>query len=93
MSAVETQSTVILGAEDVSRAIKRIAHEIIERNSDLSVVVIVGMQTGGTWIVQRAGPQAGAGKPYPPGCAARLPRLAESRKPAPPGAGPGLCHA
>ena len=55
MSAVETQSTVILGAEDVSRAIKRIAHEIIERNSDLSVVVIVGMQTGGTWIAQQLG--------------------------------------
>lgn len=52
---MEAQATVILGAEDVSRAIKRIAHEIIERNSDLSVVVIVGMQTGGTWIARQLG--------------------------------------
>ena len=44
---------VILGADDVSRAISRIAHEIIERNSALDNVVIVGMQTGGTWIAQR----------------------------------------
>ena len=53
VSNVDTQSTIILGAEDVSRAIKRIAHEIIERNTDLSVVVIVGMQTGGTWIARQ----------------------------------------
>lgn len=43
----------ILGADDVSRAISRIAHEIIERNPSLDTVVIVGMQTGGTWIAQR----------------------------------------
>lgn len=53
VSTVETQSTVILGADDVARAIKRISHEIIERNSDLSVLVIVGMQTGGTWIARQ----------------------------------------
>lgn len=45
--------TEILGADDVSRAITRISHEIIERNADLSQVVIVGMQTGGVWIAQR----------------------------------------
>jgi pyrimidine operon attenuation protein/uracil phosphoribosyltransferase len=28
----------------------RIAHEIAERNPDLSQLVVVGMQTGGTWI-------------------------------------------
>lgn len=44
--------TEILGADDVSRAITRISHEIIERNADLSQVVIVGMQTGGVWIAQ-----------------------------------------
>jgi pyrimidine operon attenuation protein/uracil phosphoribosyltransferase len=43
----------ILGVADVDRALTRIAHEIIERNTDLSVVVIVGMQTGGTWIAAR----------------------------------------
>jgi pyrimidine operon attenuation protein/uracil phosphoribosyltransferase len=50
---VTDPGVVILGADDVSRAISRIAHEIIERNSSLDNVVIVGMQTGGTWIAQR----------------------------------------
>jgi pyrimidine operon attenuation protein/uracil phosphoribosyltransferase len=53
VSLVQTASTEILGADDVSRAITRIAHEIIERNLDLAPVVIVGMQTGGTWIAQQ----------------------------------------
>ena len=53
MSLAELPPTEILGPEDVARAIKRIAHEIIERNDDLSRVVIVGMQTGGTWIAEQ----------------------------------------
>lgn len=53
MSVVTTQQGVILGADDVSRAITRIAHEIVERNPHLSSLVIVGMQTGGTWIARR----------------------------------------
>ena len=47
------QPTEILGADDVSRAITRIAHEIVERNPSLDDLVIVGMQTGGTWIAAR----------------------------------------
>jgi pyrimidine operon attenuation protein / uracil phosphoribosyltransferase len=42
-----------MSADDVSRAITRIAHEIVERNPDCSDLVIVGMQTGGTWIAER----------------------------------------
>jgi pyrimidine operon attenuation protein/uracil phosphoribosyltransferase len=42
-----------MSADDVSRAITRIAHEIVERNPDCTDVVIVGMQTGGTWIAER----------------------------------------
>lgn len=53
MSAVTDSGVVVLGADDVSRAISRIAHEILERNTALGNVVIVGMQTGGTWIAQR----------------------------------------
>ena len=53
MSISEVSGTEILGADDVSRAITRISHEIVERNPDLSPVVIVGMQTGGVWIAQR----------------------------------------
>lgn len=50
---MEKVSTEILGEDDISRAITRIAHEVIERNAQLSDVVVVGMQTGGTWIASR----------------------------------------
>ena len=53
MSSVTTTAVDILGADDVSRAVTRISHEIVERNPSLESVVIVGMQTGGTWIAQR----------------------------------------
>lgn len=53
MNAVSTPTAAVLGADDVSRAITRISHEIVERNPDLSRIVIVGMQTGGTWIARR----------------------------------------
>jgi pyrimidine operon attenuation protein/uracil phosphoribosyltransferase len=37
----------VLTAQDVQRALTRIAHEIIERNHGLEDVVLVGLQTGG----------------------------------------------
>jgi pyrimidine operon attenuation protein / uracil phosphoribosyltransferase len=37
----------LLSAEDVGRALTRIAHEIVERNRDLEKVSIIGLQTGG----------------------------------------------
>jgi pyrimidine operon attenuation protein/uracil phosphoribosyltransferase len=40
----------VLNADDVRRAITRIAHEIIERNRGLDGVVLVGLQRGGVWI-------------------------------------------
>jgi pyrimidine operon attenuation protein / uracil phosphoribosyltransferase len=43
----------VLDAEQVQRALVRIAHEIIERNRGLDQVVIVGLQTGGTPIADR----------------------------------------
>ena len=42
----------VLGADDVRRAITRIAHEIIERNRGLDGVVLVGLQRGGVWIAR-----------------------------------------
>jgi pyrimidine operon attenuation protein/uracil phosphoribosyltransferase len=44
-----TQRTV-LSADDVRRALTRIAHEIVERNHGLERVVLVGLQRGGVWI-------------------------------------------
>jgi len=40
-------------ADDVRRALTRIAHEIVERNRGLDGVVIVGLQRGGVWLTER----------------------------------------
>lgn len=37
----------ILDADDLGRAVRRMAHEVIERNAGLDHVVVVGLQTGG----------------------------------------------
>lgn len=37
----------ILDADDISRALRRMAHEVIERNHGLDDVVVIGLQTGG----------------------------------------------
>jgi pyrimidine operon attenuation protein / uracil phosphoribosyltransferase len=39
--------TRVMDADDVRRAITRIAHEVIERNHGLEDVILVGLQTGG----------------------------------------------
>jgi pyrimidine operon attenuation protein/uracil phosphoribosyltransferase len=39
--------TEVLDADGVKRAVKRMAHEILERNEGLDDVCIVGLQTGG----------------------------------------------
>jgi len=43
----------LLSSEDVLRALKRIAHEIIERNQGLDGVILIGLQTGGAPIANR----------------------------------------
>jgi pyrimidine operon attenuation protein/uracil phosphoribosyltransferase len=45
----------VLGADDVRRAITRIAHEIIERNRGLDGVVLIGIQQGGVWLAEALG--------------------------------------
>ena len=42
-----------MSASDVTRAIRRMAHEILERNSGCSDVVVVGLQTGGVGLAER----------------------------------------
>jgi pyrimidine operon attenuation protein/uracil phosphoribosyltransferase len=46
-------STVILNAPALQRALTRIAHEIAERNEASQEVVLVGIQRGGVPIAQR----------------------------------------
>lgn len=47
--------TTVLSADDVSRALKRMAHEIIERNSGLDDVVLIGLERGGVPIANALG--------------------------------------
>jgi pyrimidine operon attenuation protein / uracil phosphoribosyltransferase len=44
--------TQVLDADDVRRAIWRMAHEIIEHNQGLDDVVLVGLQTGGVTFAE-----------------------------------------
>ena len=45
----------LLDAGDISRALKRIAHEIVEHNQGLSNLVILGIPTRGAYLGQRIG--------------------------------------
>ncbi|MGD0943340.1 MAG: bifunctional pyr operon transcriptional regulator/uracil phosphoribosyltransferase PyrR [Acidimicrobiales bacterium] len=42
-----------MDADEVRRALMRIAHEIVERNRGLSDVAVVGLQTGGVPLAER----------------------------------------
>jgi pyrimidine operon attenuation protein/uracil phosphoribosyltransferase len=42
----------VMDADDVRRAIRRMAHEIIERNHGLDDIVLVGLQTGGVGLAE-----------------------------------------
>ena len=58
----------VLSADDVRRALTRIAHEIVERNHGTEGVVLVGLQRGGVWIADAlAATLAGIGSPVPVG--------------------------
>ena len=43
----------LMNADDVGRALKRIAHEIIERNHGLTSVVLLGIPTRGSYLSAR----------------------------------------
>lgn len=43
----------LLTADDVSRAVRRMAHEIVERNHSTDELTIIGLQKGGTPFSQR----------------------------------------
>jgi pyrimidine operon attenuation protein/uracil phosphoribosyltransferase len=47
--------TTVLDASDISRAITRMAHEILERNSGLEDVVVIGLERGGVPIAHALG--------------------------------------
>ena len=45
----------VMDAEDIHRALRRMAHEVIERNHGVDNVVLVGLQTGGVTIAHALG--------------------------------------
>ncbi len=45
--------TEVMSAADLQRAIRRIAHEIVERNHGVADVALVGLQTGGVPLTAR----------------------------------------
>jgi pyrimidine operon attenuation protein/uracil phosphoribosyltransferase len=51
-TSVESEK-VLLDDEAISRTLSRIAHEIIERNDDVSTVALVGIHTRGVPLAQR----------------------------------------
>ena len=46
-------NTVALNAEDINRAMTRIAHEILEKNKGAQNLAIVGIRTRGVYIAKR----------------------------------------
>lgn len=66
---VMPESTIVLNATAIQRALTRIAHEINERNEVSSDVVLVGIQTGGVPLAERLAGLLGGiwGQPVPAG--------------------------
>ena len=48
-----TQSVLVMDAEDINRALTRIAHEILERTKSLEKLALVGIRTRGAPLAQR----------------------------------------
>ncbi|WP_169165410.1 bifunctional pyr operon transcriptional regulator/uracil phosphoribosyltransferase PyrR [Cellulomonas taurus] len=56
-------STVVLGEQDVARALTRVAHEILERNKGGADVVVLGIPTRGVPLAQRLAERLAAVEP------------------------------
>lgn len=50
---MEPREQEVLDRESVQRALRRIGHEIVERNHGVAEVVLVGVRTGGEGIARR----------------------------------------
>ncbi len=53
MAAQDTAAKLLLDGEALRRTLVRIAHEIVERNTDLAQVALVGIHTRGVPLAQR----------------------------------------
>ena len=62
-------SVEVLSADDIARAVRRIAHEIVERNRDPGRLMLMGIRTRGAPLAHRLARAIGeiAGSPAPAG--------------------------
>lgn len=44
---------VLFDHDTIMRSLKRIAHEILEKNDDLNDIVIIGIRTRGAYLAER----------------------------------------
>jgi pyrimidine operon attenuation protein/uracil phosphoribosyltransferase len=45
--------SLLLSADDISRALRRMAHEVVERNHSHTNLLVIGLQTGGAPFAER----------------------------------------
>jgi pyrimidine operon attenuation protein/uracil phosphoribosyltransferase len=62
-SVADTVATVVLGEQDVARALTRIAHEILERNKGGDDLVVLGIPTRGVPLAHRLAERLAAVEP------------------------------
>ena len=50
---VKQTSRTVMDAQEINRALTRVAHEIIEKNHGIANVALVGIRTGGVYLAKR----------------------------------------
>ena len=50
---VKQASRTVMDAQEINRALTRVAHEIIEKNHGIANVALVGIRTGGVYLAKR----------------------------------------
>jgi pyrimidine operon attenuation protein / uracil phosphoribosyltransferase len=53
MMTAQQQERIVMDVGDISRALSRIAHEILERNKGTKELALVGIRTGGVHLAHR----------------------------------------
>ena len=51
-AAAPPEGRQVLDPEAIARAVRRMAHEIVERNQGTKDVVLVGLVKGGVWLAK-----------------------------------------
>jgi pyrimidine operon attenuation protein / uracil phosphoribosyltransferase len=50
---VKQASRMVMDAQEINRALTRVAHEIIEKNHGIANVALIGIRTGGVYLAKR----------------------------------------